>query len=225
MRFTASSIRRVVLCGLIYLVCGLAINVMVATACSLWAPPSDEMTALPWGLNSRAAEIWGDRKPLFDDEVGCYAAFVWRTTLRTQIRVSAIASFSFTEADATYDESVRAAVDVVSITEVGWPARSLAGAVRSYKQRLIYEDAIPRPSWLWAPSSVRGSAVSCIPLRPMLVGTAVNALFYGSIVCALHATWHMLRRRSRRRRGCCPNCGYDLRGSREQGCAECGWER
>ena len=29
----------------------------------------------------------------------------------------------------------------------------------------------------------------------------------------------------RRRRGCCPGCGYELRWQFERGCPECGWKR
>ena len=34
-----------------------------------------------------------------------------------------------------------------------------------------------------------------------------------------------LRRGRRRRKGCCPQCGYDLRGDLGRGCPECGWNR
>ncbi len=30
---------------------------------------------------------------------------------------------------------------------------------------------------------------------------------------------------NRERKGCCPMCGYDLRGTSGGGCAECGWQR
>ncbi len=29
----------------------------------------------------------------------------------------------------------------------------------------------------------------------------------------------------RRRRGCCPCCGYDIKGQADKGCSECGWRR
>lgn len=57
--------------------------------------------------------------------------------------------------------------------------------------------------------------VFTIPYWLILVATAPYPLY---LVVA-----DPLRRRRRRRRGLCPMCGYDLRGSPSGVCSECGW--
>jgi hypothetical protein len=61
----------------------------------------------------------------------------------------------------------------------------------------------------------------CLPLWP---GFSLNTVFYGGIVFLLWSAPGFVRRRSRGRRGLCVVCGYDLRGSAEKGCPECGDE-
>lgn len=59
--------------------------------------------------------------------------------------------------------------------------------------------------------------------KPMSTGPAYGiAVPYWLLAGALAlATWHLLRRAARAAPGCCPVCGYDLRGSPER-CPECG---
>ena len=60
-------------------------------------------------------------------------------------------------------------------------------------------------------------------MRPIWPGFAINTVFYAGILWMLFAGPFALRRRSRRRRGLCVKCGYDLRGSVDaNACPECG---
>lgn len=59
-----------------------------------------------------------------------------------------------------------------------------------------------------------------LPLRPVWPGFAVNAAFYAGVCWSLLATPGFVRRWSRRRRGRCAACGYDLSGL--EACPECG---
>jgi hypothetical protein len=61
-----------------------------------------------------------------------------------------------------------------------------------------------------------------LPLQPLWPGYAINTIFYGAMLWILFATPRSVRRRLRRRRGLCPACAYDLRGSASQSCPECG---
>ena len=63
-----------------------------------------------------------------------------------------------------------------------------------------------------------------LPLRPLLIGFALNTIFYAAILWMPFAPF-VLRRHIRRKRGHCIKCGYDLRGDFAAGCPECGWRR
>jgi hypothetical protein len=76
----------------------------------------------------------------------------------------------------------------------------------------------------WAPTPFGSTPASVIrpPLHPEWPGFAIDTAFYGGIVFLLWSAPGFLRRRSRLRRGACPACGYDLRGSSVGVCPECG---
>ena len=62
-----------------------------------------------------------------------------------------------------------------------------------------------------------------LPLRPYWPGFAINTVFYAFILWLLFAGPFVLRRRRRIRRGLCPKCAYDLRGTPgATACPECG---
>jgi hypothetical protein len=91
---------------------------------------------------------------------------------------------------------------------VGWPSRALA-----------YHH------WK-GPDGVRSGGLVHIGSRwiaaaPIWPGFALNTAFYGAIIFALWSAPAVIRRRFRKR-GHCPACGYDLRGSATGPCPECG---
>jgi hypothetical protein len=61
-----------------------------------------------------------------------------------------------------------------------------------------------------------------LPLRPIWPGFAINTVFYAGVLWLLFAAPFAMRRRRRIKRGLCPKCGYDLRGSESKECPECG---
>jgi hypothetical protein len=66
---------------------------------------------------------------------------------------------------------------------------------------------------------------NALPLRPIWPGFAIDTLFYAAIWGGLFFGFASAKRGMRRRRGRCPQCGYDLRGNLSAGCSECGWGR
>ena len=64
-----------------------------------------------------------------------------------------------------------------------------------------------------------------LPYYPLWPGFIVNTIFYASTLWLILLSPFQLRRVIRRKRGHCIKCGYDLRGTSEGGCPECGWGR
>jgi hypothetical protein len=66
--------------------------------------------------------------------------------------------------------------------------------------------------------------VHLLPWSPIRPGFAINTVFYAGLLWLLFAAPFALRRRLRIKRGLCPTCAYDLRGSvrGSQQCPECG---
>ena len=106
------------------------------------------------------------------------------------------------------------------VTEAGgWPMLSLFRTVdprppvsQTWMQRLLGD----RETEL-VPGYQRG-----LPTRIIWLGFAINTAFYAAILWLFFAFPFTLRRWRRIKRGLCPACGYDLRGSTSQTCPECG---
>ena len=65
--------------------------------------------------------------------------------------------------------------------------------------------------------------MSTSPLGLIWPGFAINTVFYAFVLWLLFAAPFALRRWRRIRRGLCPKCAYDLRGSADAAaCPECG---
>ena len=106
----------------------------------------------------------------------------------------------------------------------GWPARSLW----SHWYLIDPGDSPPiegsegsiNPLKPW-----RGFVPRALPTRPIWPGFAINTIFYAAILWLLTLGPFTARRIIRHKRGHCIKCGYDLRGTSEGGCPECGWRR
>jgi hypothetical protein len=64
-----------------------------------------------------------------------------------------------------------------------------------------------------------------LPLHPIWSGLLIDSGVYGLAAFAAVTVPGHLRRRGRRRRGLCVECGYDLRGTTGAICPECGESR
>lgn len=73
---------------------------------------------------------------------------------------------------------------------------------------------------LWPPSVRLGG--NGLPFRPVWSGAVLNAAFYGLLLYALSRIPIALRRRFRRKRDQCVQCGYSLLGLTRGECPECG---
>jgi hypothetical protein len=95
----------------------------------------------------------------------------------------------------------------------------IAGTVFDFSNGYLIPSDRTKPFSQW-------TALLVFPLAPIWSGFAVNTLSYAIVLWLLIAGPFVLRGLIRRRRGCCPKCGYDLRGALPgASCPECGWER
>jgi hypothetical protein len=122
-------------------------------------------------------------------------------------------------------------------TETGWPMLSFAGAQAERIDQPAGRPVIRTESSHWAVQVVANPIIDSygyytperrlLPLWPTFAGFAINTLFYASILLGgwlLFVAPFALRRRIRTKRGLCPACGYNLRGSpaTSDACPECG---
>ncbi len=111
----------------------------------------------------------------------------------------------------------------------GWPRSSLRGGWRSAGTTTdeLYNFK-PFNGITSEKLKIEGESFDRLfPLRPIWPGFAINTVFYAFILWLLFAlggTPFALRRRRRIKRGLCPKCGYDLRGTPAHStpCPECG---
>ncbi len=104
----------------------------------------------------------------------------------------------------------------VEVAECGWPVRCLA-AERWWEMHGL-------TPFLWQSSALRIGAVA-FPDRLLWGGLIVNTLVYGLFIWAIPTAWIQTTRLTRRLRGRCPACAYQLHDGLSSGCPECGWKR
>lgn len=109
----------------------------------------------------------------------------------------------------------------------GWPFRSLACAWDRHRVGL----AAPRGSRKRTTEAVSGGFafvsdgdVRLVPWHPVLPGLILGAFVYAVPPALVGWIIGRARRAHRRRRGCCPECAYDLLGDFTRRCPECGME-
>ena len=103
----------------------------------------------------------------------------------------------------------------------GWPMRSL---VWHWVRRM--PDAPDHHRWAFDLDGAQGSIglPRALPLRPIPIGFVVNSLLYATCVWLMVSVPFDARRMSRRKRGRCIKCGYDLSHAEHEACPECGVE-
>ncbi len=114
----------------------------------------------------------------------------------------------------------------------GWPAIamrtryeewSVAGQLGGQSFRQVTEGILLTPKAVVRRWCMLYRA-KVVPLRPLWPGFAVNSLFYAAILWLPIRGPFALRRHIRRKRGLCVACGYDIRGTAQMICSECGHE-
>ncbi len=106
---------------------------------------------------------------------------------------------------------------------VGWPLHAMEW-VCDRDVRLDPRGA-GQSVWLRGFKPIRAGRIGWtgdrrLPVKPLMLGFAIDAAVYGVAVWSLIWGWRLVRAKWRVRGGRCPACGYDLAGL--DGCPECG---
>lgn len=207
------------------LAAGAVVNCAVAVGCALWSP-------IEWQENSgdsgvRRLRTWGWYTDLAPTEWQSRLAAVkepahgWTFGSVEYGDGVELRAATFCEADL--DSMMMQCSERWSIAS-GWPFRSL--------QCTTVSATIPNPpstgGWIWGSRAPRwlgprmmgvGDIRSSgpveprpIPLRPIVLGFAINTFLFAALICSLLAGCCALRIGIRRFRGRCPGCGYPRAG-------------
>jgi len=102
----------------------------------------------------------------------------------------------------------------------GWPLIALSGG-RSWGPSTAH--ATHRLIALSLPQPGSNAPAIVIPYRPIWPNVLINTVIFGAAILFPWQGFAAARADVRRRRGCCPGCGYDLAATaRETPCPECG---
>jgi len=105
------------------------------------------------------------------------------------------------------------------IHESGWPCRSSWGWSRT---DLTNESFDEEQGGLLRFPKVPHELIRDLPCAPLYRGLILNTFFYAVVWWALLALPRLICRTLRARRGLCTRCAYDLRGTPNSPCPECG---
>ena len=223
--------RRAILAALC-LLGGAAVSVLIAWACALWSAPTRLISPL----------TFEESRAMFAGQFG--AGRYFDRTRQPGTRGDLLLITPPPAPEQTLDEREAywiqgSAIDFVGYRctgawddlrgpspqvlqyRAGWPLYCVRGVQAKFPARNIDRSR----GWF----AVRGSigpfqilGQRHLPFLPVWPGLLASSIGYGSILWLMLAAPFELRRRWRRRRGLCIECGYDLRGIDSQKCPECG---
>ncbi len=219
---------------LLFLLLGAIVNVVVAWGLSFYRPHyhgsgdlTPEQAAVVWNRN--APEHW---RLLPEPSAYCGRSLRFRyrgiVEVKSSEEIEGIAP----------PGGVRSTMYKVHELERGWPLPCLRAAYwertdlprdRVTAAPVSYQYEILN-GWLFpkAESPPQGGHYIIVPYLPVYPAFLIDSILYCVFIWMMFAFVQAPRRLLsllRRSRGHCPKCGYDLRGSQDYGCPECGWWR
>jgi hypothetical protein len=231
--------RKVVIRAGIFLLLGAIVNIAVAWWCALWMRDTSSVEELGGPLAQRTYPegdtIYMWELQLYESPGLSWANGGWGDVTRWKDRppdseLSPLDLLPGWASQLNLAELRRAAEGNAQSGGVvvgrGWPMVCLTCRCNWLGQPPFYvsSDAIDL-GWPGGPSAQLNPADDMwlprlLPLRPYVVGFAINTLFYAAILWLLFAAPFALRRWRRIRRGLCPACAYPVGAS--DLCSECG---
>lgn len=213
--------KRRLLAAAVFVLAGSVVNVAAAWGCLAWSPTDADVLGRAARHDHR---WWQHHAPTgFDgtpNDVSRCEGFGVAATTRGAVEIHRV------QRAGTLHVIPRWVV--AQEIRVGWPFRTVSGE-RWTRSDAMMGMPVAENKTVYRWSRSLGPAVlsrsdaqqwQLLPLRPLVIGFALNAIAYAVILFLLVGGVFALRRHGRRKRGLCPACAYP-RG--ESGvCSECG---
>ena len=195
----------------VLLLAGAIVNVAVAWTCAHYPHVIRNMTT-----ETRKARNWASPMPTTTPKPTIY-----REVAFANERVR------WLMAPDDIENGIAGVVYIQAVHEFGMPLPALGYVVQSTVNQRAGGGEVTQLRWSLTANIPRtyadyDRAWRNVPLKPALPGFAINTIFYAAILGVLFFAPGAVRRTIRRKRGLCPACAYDLRGSASQMCPECG---
>lgn len=201
---------------------GVIVSIGVAVACSLMLNPFYRSHYQYAAASSADGEMWFVKRRVrhgVEWVVSLRSFGPSASPDRTTPPPSALVPYWFEQQAISAQES-----DNRLLVGYGWPLKSLGyecsvpdGSSSSATDcSCIETDLTP-----WQDKFGMDHLARRIPCRPLWWGFLIDTLLWMSVFWLLFSGVPALYRYRRLRRGCCPMCGYDLRGSDHVVCPEC----
>jgi len=217
-------VRRRLITVVVFLLLGAIVNVAVAWGCAVLVDP-EATDRIDRGVNISGKAHWEVfRNRSFGTERVTSILFLHEIAAGKATADDILPKWCRSEAVAAREEMLPFPPSTGPIFQArGWPFVAISQRfVRSQSDHSISNSIdLGLPDFAGNSRSPR-----LLPLGPIWPGFAIDTVFYAAILWLLFAAPFALRRRRRIKRGLCPKCAYDLRGSKEAtACPECGAAR
>lgn len=200
--------RRTLIILCLYLLLGLAINILVAWGCALGS--EYRLSSRPGALTRSEVRQWIDRSPWpYKLRFG--------QSLRSGTRGLQYDLLKSDGEDPNFWHAARA-------VRAGLPLPSLYGERWTNNAKSEGEHAFVAaldPATLGL--SDESFRVRLLPLQPLFPGIITNTVFYALLLWLAFSTPRRLKARGRLRSGLCPNCGENLSLQNLDRCSSCTW--
>lgn len=218
--------RWLLIVGMIAIALAAAANVGVAWQLASHPPPQAGIVQSQWSHDAGAAWLYQERRDSGRARIDAVSVSAWANTARHPMPATRPPAWSIAAQPPRIDGPPG---QRITDEAFGWPSLSMRCTLETGPNQMMRPSSgiissRPHPYDPYRPI--------VLPVQPIWPGLAVNTAAYAIVLwpavmlCVFAARRLLtLKRRRRVRRGRCPQCGYDLKATFDQGCSECGWRR
>lgn len=208
--------KRLMLNMTILLILGIAINIIIAWSCALYA--TMKVSGNPQALTTQVRNKWIDRSP-------------WPHKLRPgQTLRSASFGLEYDLLQSGSDNpnfwhtalAMRAGLPLPSLYGERWSNFAPEGGAKDKEDLFEFVYALKSPL---TEDEGDPNLARLLPWRPILPGFITNTIFYALLLRGLGMLWKSFRQVLILRKDRCPNCQVILVHEKTASCFSCGWTK